>query len=84
MTTSVNIPGYALVVRADRLLSILLLLQARGRMSAGDLADRLEVSRRTVYRDCKNATRSVSCRTVIRSAYSGIRDFPPTVICSFG
>jgi predicted DNA-binding transcriptional regulator YafY len=38
-------------VRADRLLSILLLLQAHGRMSAGDLAERLEVSRRTVYRD---------------------------------
>jgi predicted DNA-binding transcriptional regulator YafY len=38
-------------VRADRLLSILLLLQANGRMSAGDLAGRLEVSRRTVYRD---------------------------------
>ena len=38
-------------MRADRLLSILLLLQARGRMSAGELADRLEVSRRTVYRD---------------------------------
>src|SRR5262249_27428924 len=39
------------IVRADRLLSILLLLQAHGRMSAGDLARRLEVSRRTVYRD---------------------------------
>jgi predicted DNA-binding transcriptional regulator YafY len=51
MTTSVNITGYPRRVRADRLLSILLLLQARGRMSAGDLADRLEVSRRTVYRD---------------------------------
>jgi predicted DNA-binding transcriptional regulator YafY len=38
-------------MRADRLLSILLLLQANGRMSAGDLACRLEVSRRTVYRD---------------------------------
>lgn len=38
-------------MRADRLLSILLLLQARGRMSAGSLADRLEVSRRTIYRD---------------------------------
>ncbi len=38
-------------MRADRLLSILLLLQAHGRMSAGDLARRLEVSRRTVYRD---------------------------------
>jgi predicted DNA-binding transcriptional regulator YafY len=38
-------------VRADRLLSILLLLQARGRMSAADLAGRLEVSRRTIFRD---------------------------------
>jgi predicted DNA-binding transcriptional regulator YafY len=38
-------------MRADRLLSLLLLLQAHGRMSAGDLAHRLEVSRRTVYRD---------------------------------
>lgn len=38
-------------MRADRLLSILLLLQAHGRMSAADLAGRLEVSRRTVYRD---------------------------------
>src|SRR5215472_13328824 len=38
-------------MRADRLLSILLLLQAHGRMTGGDLASRLEVSRRTVYRD---------------------------------
>jgi predicted DNA-binding transcriptional regulator YafY len=38
-------------MRADRLLSILLLLQAHGRLSAGDLAARLEVSRRTVCRD---------------------------------
>ena len=38
-------------MRADRLLSILLLLQAHGRLTAGDLAERLEVSRRTVCRD---------------------------------
>jgi len=38
-------------MRANRLLSILLLLQAHGRMTSGDLASRLEVSRRTVYRD---------------------------------
>jgi predicted DNA-binding transcriptional regulator YafY len=38
-------------VRADRLLSILLLLQAHGRLSTADLAARLEVSRRTVFRD---------------------------------
>jgi predicted DNA-binding transcriptional regulator YafY len=38
-------------MRADRLMSILLLLQAHGRMSAGQLAERLEVSRRTICRD---------------------------------
>lgn len=36
---------------AQRLLSLLLLLQNGGRMSAGRLADKLEVSTRTVLRD---------------------------------
>lgn len=38
-------------MRADRLLSILMLLQTRGRMTAQDLAEQLEVSERTIYRD---------------------------------
>ena len=38
-------------MRADRLLSLLLLLETRGRMTARDLARRLEVSERTIYRD---------------------------------
>jgi predicted DNA-binding transcriptional regulator YafY len=38
-------------MRADRLLSVLMLLQARGRMTARELSERLEVSERTVYRD---------------------------------
>jgi predicted DNA-binding transcriptional regulator YafY len=39
------------LMRADRLLQILLLLQTRGRMTAGDLARNLEVSVRTIQRD---------------------------------
>ncbi|GAA1384720.1 WYL domain-containing protein [Kitasatospora putterlickiae] len=38
-------------MKADRLLSILLLLQTRGRVPATELAERLEVSVRTIYRD---------------------------------
>ena len=38
-------------MRADRLISILMLLQTNGRMTADDLAERLEVSPRTIYRD---------------------------------
>jgi predicted DNA-binding transcriptional regulator YafY len=38
-------------MRADRLLSIMLLLQTRGKLTAAALAERLEVSRRTILRD---------------------------------
>lgn len=38
-------------MRADRLLSIVMLLQHRGRLTADDIAAELEVSRRTVLRD---------------------------------
>ncbi|MET9969248.1 YafY family protein [Streptomyces sp. NPDC006356] len=38
-------------MKSDRLLSILLLLQTRGRVTAPELAERLEVSVRTIYRD---------------------------------
>jgi predicted DNA-binding transcriptional regulator YafY len=38
-------------MRADRLLSILLLLQTHPRLTARDLAKRLEVSERTIHRD---------------------------------
>ena len=38
-------------MRADRLLSILMLLQSRGRMTAQALAEEFGVSERTIYRD---------------------------------
>ena len=38
-------------MRADRLLSILLLMQSRGRVTARELSARLEVSERTILRD---------------------------------
>jgi predicted DNA-binding transcriptional regulator YafY len=41
-------------MRASRLVSILLLLQGRGKLTAQQLADTLEVSVRTVYRDIES------------------------------
>jgi predicted DNA-binding transcriptional regulator YafY len=38
-------------VRADRLVAVLLILQARGRVTAAELADDLEISERTARRD---------------------------------
>ena len=38
-------------MRADRLLSLMMLLQTRGQMTAEALAVELEVSKRTIYRD---------------------------------
>lgn len=41
-------------MRATRLVSLLLLLQTRGRLTAADIAERLEVSVRTVHRDVES------------------------------
>lgn len=39
------------IMRADRLISLLMILQTKGQMTAQELAQRLEVSPRTIYRD---------------------------------
>lgn len=41
-------------VKADRLLSILLLLQNYGKLTSRELADKLEVSERTIFRDMES------------------------------
>ena len=57
-------------MRADRLLSLMLMLAARGRLTAGELADRLEVSERTIYRDV-DALSSAEIPVYTQSGVSG-------------
>ena len=58
-------------MKSDRLLSVLLLMQARGRVTERELAERLEVSQRTIHRDLEALSASQVPVMALRGSQGG-------------
>jgi len=58
-------------MKADRLMSVLLLLQARGQVSERELAEQLEVSQRTIHRDLEALSAARIPVSAVRGAQGG-------------
>src|SRR5438552_14539576 len=60
-------------MRATRLVSLLLLLQTRGQLTAADIAERLEVSVRTIHRDVESLVAAGVPVEAVRGPAGGYR-----------
>ena len=58
-------------MKADRLMSVLLLLQARGTVTERELAEQLEVSQRTIHRDLESLSAARIPVSAVRGAQGG-------------